>query len=180
VITIERIKPAQWQLLRELRLAALLDSPGAFGQSHDEALRQSDDEWRAAAQAASEGDRRVWFIGRDEHGAAIGLVQARRRPPTDCLLFSMWVAPAARRGGSGRQLVDTVADWGREWGAHRVVLWVIAGNEPAMRFYHRIGFRILDVGPDAQSGYAYGAIAMDRPIDGQNQAGASSSGETQR
>jgi hypothetical protein len=45
------------------------------------------------------------------------------------------------------------------------VLWVVAGNEPAMRFYDRIGFHVLDVGPDAQSGYSYGAIAMDRPID---------------
>jgi GNAT superfamily N-acetyltransferase len=110
-------------------------------------------------------------------GSAVGLVQARRRPPTDCLLFSMWVASAARRSGTGSQLVDAVANWGREWGARRVVLWVIAGNEAAMRFYDRIGFKVLDAGPDAQSGYAYGAIAMDRPID---QSSATSSGDTQR
>jgi GNAT superfamily N-acetyltransferase len=77
----------------------------------------------------------------------------------------MWVAPAARRSGAGRELVDAVAEWGRTWGARRVVLWVVAGNEPAMRFYDRIGFHSLDVGPDAQAGYSYGAIAMDRPID---------------
>jgi RimJ/RimL family protein N-acetyltransferase len=177
VITIQRIKPEQWQLLRELRLAALLDSPDAFGQSYDEALGQPDAEWRAAAQTASDGDRRTWFIARDMNGSAVGLVQARRRPPVDCLLFSMWVAPSARRSGTGSQLVDAVADWGREWGARRVVLWVIAGNEAAMRFYDRIGFKVLDAGPDAQSGYAYGAIALDRAID---QPWANSSGETQR
>ena len=98
-------------------------------------------------------------------------MQARRRPPDDCLLFSMWVAPAARRSGAGRALVQAVDDWGRTWGATRVVLWVIAGNEPAMRFYDRIGFHVQRTGPDADSGYAYGAIAMERPT---------SSGDTQR
>jgi GNAT superfamily N-acetyltransferase len=97
-------------------------------------------------------------------------VQARRRPPDDCLLFSMWVSPSARRTGAGRDLVAAVEAWGRGWGAQRVVLWVIAGNESAMRFYDRIGFRILQSGPDAESGYAYGAIAMERSI---------TSGETQ-
>jgi GNAT superfamily N-acetyltransferase len=162
--SIERIVPSQWQLLRELRLAALLDSPAAFGQSHAEASGQPEADWRAAAAVASAGDRRAWFIARDDTAAAVGLVQARRRPPTDCLLFSMWVAPAARRAGTGARLVDTVADWGRGWGARRVVLWVLAANEPALRFYDRIGFRVIDAGPDAQSGYSYGALAMERPI----------------
>jgi RimJ/RimL family protein N-acetyltransferase len=160
---IERITPAQWKLLRELRLAALVDSPDAFGQSYEDALRQPESDWRQTAEAASRGDRRAWFIGRDEAGQAVGIVQARRRPPDDCLLFSMWVAPAARRSGAGRALVQAVDDWGRTWGATRVVLWVIAGNEPAMRFYDRIGFHVQRTGPDADSGYAYGAIAMERP-----------------
>ena len=171
VTTIERIKPVQWRLLRELRLSALLDSPDAFGQSYEDAVRQPDSEWRQTAEAASRGDRRAWFIGSDEAGEPVGIVHARRRPPDDCLLFSMWVAPGARRSGAGRSLVAAVDDWGRSWGARRVVLWVVAGNEPAMRFYDRIGFTVQHTGPDAESGYAYGAIAMERPT---------SSGDTQR
>jgi RimJ/RimL family protein N-acetyltransferase len=171
VTTIERINPSQWRLLRDLRLSALLDSPDAFGQSYEDAVRQPEAEWKQTAEAASQGDRRVWFIARNEAGEAVGVVQARRRPPDDCLLFSMWVAPAARLSGAGRTLVDAVAHWGASWGARRVVLWVVAGNEPAMRFYDRIGFHIQREGPDAESGYAYGAIAMERPM---------ASGDTQR
>lgn len=171
-LEIARIQPDEWPLLRELRLAALRDSPDAFGQSYEEALRYTDAEWRATAQAANSGDRRAWFIGRDEqNGKPVGIVQSRRRPPDDCMLFSMWVAPSARRGGAGRSLVQAVENWARPWGATRVVLWVIAGNESAMRFYDRIGFRVVESGPDAESGYAYGAIAMERSI---------SSGDTQR
>ena len=165
-VVIDRIRAEDWPVLRELRLSALRDSPGAFGQSYVDAARQSDDEWRSTAQVATSGDRRAWFIGRDQQtGRPLGMVQARRRPPEDCLLFSMWVAPDARRTGAGRALVDAVAAWGHAWGAKRVVLWVIAGNEAAMRFYDRIGFRTLQVGADPEAGYAYGAIAMERPIN---------------
>jgi RimJ/RimL family protein N-acetyltransferase len=165
VTSIERINPSQWRLLRDLRLSALLDSPGAFGQSYEDAVGQPEAEWKQTAEAASQGDRRAWFIARNETGEAVGIVQARRRPPDDCLLFSMWVAPSARLAGAGRALVEAVSAWGGEWGAKRVVLWVVAGNEPAMRFYDRIGFRTQRDGPDAESGYAYGAIAMERPTE---------------
>ena len=161
-VSIRRITPREWTELRDVRLRSLLDSPGAFGQSYDEAIAMPDDEWKSIARASSRGDRRTWFLGRDESGRVVGVVQARRRPPADCLLFSMWVAPESRRLGVGAALVDTVSDWGRSWGAQRVILWVIGTNEGAFRFYERIGFRLLEDGPDAESGRAYGAFAMER------------------
>ena len=121
-----------------------------------------EDEWKSIARTSSTGDRRVWFLARAADGGVVGVVQARRRPPVDCMLFSMWVAPEARRSGVGAALVDAVDAWGGAWGAERVVLWVIATNEGAMRFYERIGFTALNEGPDAESGHAYGAIAMER------------------
>ncbi|MDP8903838.1 MAG: GNAT family N-acetyltransferase [Chloroflexota bacterium] len=161
--SVQRISAEEWQLLRELRLAALRDSPEAFGQRYEAASAQTEDEWRQSARAASRGDARAWFIARD--GArAVGLVMGRRRPPDDCLLFSMWVARHARRGGAGRDLVQAIEEWARGWGGRRIVLWVIAGNEEAMRFYERLGFRLLTEGADAESGHVYGAIAMERPI----------------
>lgn len=162
-ITVRRIGPAEWGLLRELRLAALRDAPEAFGQRYEAAAEQAEEEWRQTARAGSRGDSRAWFIGRNGN-RAVGLVMGRRRPPEDCLLFSMWVAPQARRGGAGRALVKAVEDWARGWHGRRIVLWVIAGNEGAMRFYHRLGYAMLTEGPDAESGRAYGAIAMERMI----------------
>ena len=160
-IEIKRITPDEWALLRDLRLDSLRDSPDAFGQRLDEAALFDDADWKATAKAASSGDRRTWFIARDED-QPVGLVQGRRRPPDACLLFSMWVAPDARRLGVGRALVHAVDDWARGWGAKRVILWVLAGNEGAHRFYEDIGFRVLMSGPDAASGSAYGALAMER------------------
>lgn len=164
---IRRIRPEDWPLLRQMRLASLLDSPEAFGQRHEIAAAQPDSEWRSAARASSSGDRRAWFIATTGSGAArreVGLVQARRRPPDDCLLFSMWVAPDARRTGAGRLLVDAVSEWAASWGGRRVVLWVFGANEGALRFYESIGFMLVSDGPDADSGRSFGALAMERPI----------------
>jgi GNAT superfamily N-acetyltransferase len=161
---VRRISADEGPLLRELRLASLDDAPEAFGQTHEQAAREPDAEWHSAARAAAQGDRRAWFLARDAAGAAIGLVQARRRPPTDCLVFSMWVAPAARRSGAGRALLDAVEEWARGWGAQRIVLWVFGANEGAQRFYERIGYRFADGGPDAESGRSYGAVAMERAL----------------
>jgi GNAT superfamily N-acetyltransferase len=160
---VRRIQPDEWALLKELRLRALKDSPQAFGQSYESAESEPDEEWRSTARAAAEGDRRAWFIARDDDPAAteVGLVQARRRPPDECLVFSMWVAPAARRGGVGRALIDAAADWARSWGARRIVLWVTGLNESAVRFYERLGFTLVNEGPDAESGRAFGAFAME-------------------
>ncbi len=163
LLEVRRIRPEDWQLLRELRLESLRDSPAAFGQRYEEAGMSGDQEWIATARAASSGDRRAWFIAWDDT-QPVGLVQGRRRPPADCLLFSMWVAPDARGRGTGRALVHAVEDWAREWGAKRVVLWVISGNDGALRFYESIGFGMLPAGPDAESGRTHGALAMDRRI----------------
>ena len=170
-MTIKRITPDDWAVLRDLRLASLADAPGAFGQRYEEAGVTDERDWQATARASASGDRRAWFIywrGQEP----VGLVQGRRRPPADCLLFSMWVAPAARRQGTGSALVQAVEDWGRGWGARRVVLWVIEGNDSAIRFYESIGFRQVTDGPDAEAGRLYGALAMERLTGGREASGS--------
>jgi GNAT superfamily N-acetyltransferase len=161
-VEIRRITPADWALLRDLRLRALRDAPEAFGQTYDNAAAEPELEWRSTARAASAGDRRTWLLAGPAGDQ--GMVQARRRPPDDCLVFSMWVAPEARRAGVGGALIDGAADWARSWGARRIVLWVTGVNEGAQRFYEAIGFRLMNEGPDADSGRAFGALAMELPL----------------
>ncbi|MDQ3553398.1 MAG: GNAT family N-acetyltransferase [Chloroflexota bacterium] len=167
---IRRIGPDDAALLRELRLRSLADSPEAFGQPLDDAVARPEAEWVAQARAASEGDRRAWFFaeagGPGEVAGPVGIVLVRRRPPDVALVFSMWVDPRARRAGVGRALIQTASEWAASWGADRVVLWVVAGNEPACRFYQRLGFTWSASGPDADAGRAYGALAMTKAIAG--------------
>jgi GNAT superfamily N-acetyltransferase len=165
-VAVRRIQPDDWPLLRDLRLASLRDAPEAFGQRLDEAATFDDRDWMSTARASARGYRRAWFIAWDENEQPVGVVQARRRLPDTCLLFSMWVAPSVRRQGAGRALVQAVDDWGRSWGAARIVLWVLSTNEGAHRFYEQIDFHVVRQGADAESGAAYGALAMERRLEG--------------
>jgi GNAT superfamily N-acetyltransferase len=162
-VTVRRVQPADWATLRDLRIRSLRDAPQAFGQSVDDALRQSPSDWSHTAQQASSGDRRAWLIALSG-GTPIGVVQGRRRPPTDLMVFSMWVDPGHRRRGVGAALIDAVIDWARSWGGLHVVLWVFAGNEDAIRFYQRLGFAVESGTEDAASGGSYGALAMSRSL----------------
>ncbi len=167
-ISIERISPDQGDALRDVRLRALREAPYAFGTRYEDAINEPPGDWTAVARASARGNARAYFLALDRDAAGpartVGMVQARRRPPADCLLFSMWVAPEVRRLGVGRALVQAVADWGASWGARRVVLWVTNVNDGAQRFYERIGFTLLDRGPEADSGRSYDALALERHI----------------
>jgi GNAT superfamily N-acetyltransferase len=162
-VTIRRIRHDEGGLLREARLRAVRDVPEAFGQTLEGLLVETDAAWRAAARASAAGDSRAWFLAERE-GGVVGLVQGRRRPPATLLVFSMWVAPEARRSGIGRALIDETERWAGGWGGLETILWVVVGNDGALRFYERLGFRLVTVGPDARSGVDHRSHALRRPI----------------
>jgi GNAT superfamily N-acetyltransferase len=55
-------------------------------------------------------------------------------------LYALYVTPAWWSTGTGRALMDHVLTALRADGYPRAVLWVLAGNERARRFYERAGF----------------------------------------
>lgn len=55
-------------------------------------------------------------------------------------LLNVAVAPAARRRGVGRALVDDLVASSRRERAAKILLEVRASNEPAVRLYERLGF----------------------------------------
>jgi ribosomal protein S18 acetylase RimI-like enzyme len=55
-------------------------------------------------------------------------------------LISMWTAPTHRQRGIGRLLVNGVLNWARGRNARVLLLMVTSNNEPAIRFYQRLGF----------------------------------------
>ncbi|MCX7896493.1 MAG: GNAT family N-acetyltransferase [Rhodocyclaceae bacterium] len=56
------------------------------------------------------------------------------------ILEDVIVAPAFRRQGIGRRLLDTVIDWARKHGLARITLLADGDNGCALAFYERMGF----------------------------------------
>ncbi len=165
-IAVRRIAADDAELLRSIRLAALLDAPSAFGSSHEAEVVQPLEFWQErATRAATSRGSAYWFAERDAE--LVGLVGGFRPPevPEDRVdLVSMWVAPAARRHGTGLLLVDAVLGWGRDTGADAIELWVTRGNDAAADLYRRCGFTETgDVAP-LPSDPCKDEIRMRRPL----------------
>ena len=139
--TVTRVRPDEWIVLKEVRLAALADSPGAFGSTHAVEADRVDDFWIERAERSSTSPDLATFLARLE-GRVIGIVTAYRveHAPTAVELVSMWTSPNGRRSGAGRLLVGAVTDWAVAGGAGDVGLWVMRGNTAALRFYASVGF----------------------------------------
>ncbi|HYH33351.1 MAG TPA: GNAT family N-acetyltransferase [Pseudonocardia sp.] len=122
--------------MRELRLAALWDAPGAFASSYEREQSHPPARWRDRIAACA------WFAA-EASGEPVGLADGV--PSCDGVagrrdLISMWVHPAHRRSGGATRLVRVVVAWAGADGAREVALWAADGNEAAAALYRRAGF----------------------------------------
>jgi GNAT superfamily N-acetyltransferase len=136
VCEIRRAVDDEWRIVRRLRLAALRDSPDWFWATYDEEVGRPDEWWRERV------DSGAWFIAYTD-GLPVGLAGAITAPeldPSARQLVSMWVDPAARSKGVGRQLIEAVEKWARAQDVRALQLQVTEGNAAAYRLYRRCGF----------------------------------------
>ena len=144
MVAIRRIEAHQWQLLRQIRLAALADAPDAFGASLDEERQLPASDWRQRARDGT-GDPSccaLAFSGEQAIGLAVGLANPQSKELI--YLVSMWVAPDWRGTAVAGDLVRHIADWARDRGAAALLLGVTPGNKRALAFYHKQGFAQWD------------------------------------
>lgn len=126
-----------WAQIREIRLAALRDSPSAFASTYEREADFDEATWRTRMRTAA------WFLAYDA-GRAIGVAAGIREPDApvgERHVVSFWVAPDHRGRGVASAVLASVVDWARAEGADRVTLWVVEDNAPASRLYLRHGFR---------------------------------------
>lgn len=121
--------------LRELRLRALREDPGAFAETFEQARARPRDDW--ASWAAD--DSRVVVAAVDGE-RWVGMVAGHRREDS-VWLSALWVDPAARGAGLGLRLIEAAADWAREQAAATIELSVTTNNPGAAAVYVRAGFK---------------------------------------
>ena len=125
-----------WMILKEIRLAALLDTPTAFGASYQTAITNSDEQWKQ--RASSETHPKFWLAFKDDK--AIGMIGAGVDQTDRYNLIAMWVEPESRELGVAERLVNTVKSEAIDRGFKQVFLDVSPDNLKASRFYRKHGF----------------------------------------
>jgi RimJ/RimL family protein N-acetyltransferase len=139
---IHTVQGGDWRAYREIRLAALKESPSAFASTWQEEASFSEARWKERALRSQDGEAGTITVAVDGTGRWVGLAGGYRPGDrgADAELISMWVAPASRGSGIGMELVSAVMTWTDGHQASTVGLWVNAANRPAMSLYERAGF----------------------------------------
>lgn len=125
-----------WVILKEIRLAALLDTPTAFGVSYQTAITNSDEQWKQ--RASSETQPKFWLAFKDDN--AIGMIGAGVDQTERYNLIAMWVEPKSRGLGVAEHLVNAVKSDAINRGFNQVFLGVSLDNLRASQFYRKQGF----------------------------------------
>lgn len=125
-----------WMILKEIRLAALLDSPTAFGVSYQTAITNSDEQWKQ--RASSETQPKFWLAFKGEK--AIGMIGAGVDQTDRYNLIAMWVKPGSRESGVADRLIDAVKFDAINTGFKQIFLDVSPSNLKASRLYKKHGF----------------------------------------
>jgi GNAT superfamily N-acetyltransferase len=135
---VRRVRPEEWQTLRDVRLRALEDAPSAFATRVDEARLRPDAWWIDWAAKSADGDGQAMFLAWD--GAeAVGIVGAFVEDGR-LWLIAMWTDPEARGRGVGRALVEATAAFARAVGSRDLLLQALEGNDSAYSLYRACGF----------------------------------------
>lgn len=129
-----------WLLLKQVRLAALSNTPTAFGVSYETAAKYTDEQWQERASAKAGPEFWLAFI----NGKPVGMIGGGISQTHRYNLIGMWVEPRVRGSGIASGLVEVVKYRALQRGHGRVFLDVSPDNERAANFYLKHGFIFTD------------------------------------
>jgi len=140
-VTIRRTTPDDWREIRDLRLAALGDTPHAFGETLDDGLGHDEGEWRSRGARGQAPHSVLLAAVDDETGEWVGTMGGYLDSPSTPMLVGVFVRPSHRGSGAGvaDALLDGVVDWARSEGSS-LTLHVHEANPRAIAFYRKRGF----------------------------------------
>ena len=159
MVVVREVSQEDWELLREVRLAALLEAPSAFASTYAREASFTREQWLARFSA-----RGVTFFGylpQAPEPAGLAGIYVEDGVPD---VVSLWVRPAARGHRLGEALLTAAADWVRSRGHDAVFLWVNESNTVARALYERCGFTSTGERQPLPSEPELTEIRMRRPL----------------
>jgi RimJ/RimL family protein N-acetyltransferase len=142
-IIVRQSDPADASGLRELRLAALQDSPTAFSMDYEKAKIQSIKHWE---EMLVMNDQESTIFLADHAGQLVGMTGIARgrsqktRHSAD--VWGVYVTPQWRGLHIAEEMIRSCLAWARARSVVIARLGVTTTNKPAIHCYERCGFKI--------------------------------------
>lgn len=133
-VVLTRVEPEDWQRLREVRLAALAESPEMFGSTWAKEQAFDEPEWRRRAA------RPATFLA-SRGGVDVGIAGVYEFDD-GWWVAGMWLASAARGTGVVEPLIHACESVVQDAGATTVSLGVMEDNPRGRRAYLRLGYEL--------------------------------------
>jgi ribosomal protein S18 acetylase RimI-like enzyme len=136
-ISIRVLQEDDWHSYREVRLAALRESPEAFLATYAEEAEQPEQYWRNCVVQA----HRLLAL-RDGEPVGVASVEMIDGAPQSANFYDLWVTPEARNTGVASRLVQIAIDQAIQDGCTNLYYWVSTENGRAIGFAINAGFRL--------------------------------------
>jgi GNAT superfamily N-acetyltransferase len=157
MVVVREVAPDDWEILRDVRLAALREAPHAFGSNYAREAAFTEEQWRGRIN-----DRSVtYFAYLPENPEPAGLAGVYVADGVADVV-SMWVRPSARGHAVGEALIGATADWAKARDHAWLLLWVTETNTSARKLYQRCGFTLTGERQPLPSDPALPEIRMRR------------------
>lgn len=141
MVSLRRLLPDDFALLRDIRLLALQSDPHVFGSSFAREKEYDDAAWRARLENPDVGIFGI-FDGADIAGMTAIAVARDDAEKTSAVMWGSWLRPDLRGRGLSVEMYHLRIDWAR---AHptvnRIVVSHRASNLASMRANQKHGFQ---------------------------------------
>jgi len=163
-----------------IRILTAADAPAFLAlrqrslRDHPEAYHSAAEEWDVPVAHAKARIVENLVFGGFSGGVLVGIVtlalaaRPGRKLRHKVEIWNVYVDPAQRGTGLARRLMQDAIAEARRRGLAAIVLSVSAGNQPALRLYESLGFRMFGVERDAvrlPDGRSFDDVLMQLDLD---------------
>lgn len=159
-VKIDRLPPDRWKEFKKLRLESLRNDPRAFLSSYEEEADFDENVWRNRSRDV------VFALVADRPVGMITFLRRNRKKNDHVAdIFGVYVGKGYRGKGIGDKLVrKAIESLKKNKGVSKIVLSVMAEQEPAVNLYLKYGFKVVGILEDELriDGNFYDELVMEK------------------
>ena len=160
-VEIVSLIPDEWQKAYEIRVESVRNEPCAFGQSVEQAVATSENEWRTRLS------RKEYLFAKHNNtivGIACVVTEGAAKVQHVGIIFSVYVKSEYRGKGVGKKLLQAILELAKERKLLKVRLYAAVTQKTAIALYESLGFyKMADFKQEMLIGEKYiDEIAMEK------------------